>query len=165
MYSKDVKKMAFITKKSLYCYKVMPFGLKNIRTAYQQLINKFYKDQINQNMEVYVHDMLMKSNTASLHIYFEEAFNALRKHQMRLNLNICVFDITSNKFLRFMMTRWGIEINPKKIKTILDIKPPTSKRKVQKLAGHIVALRWFILRSAECCLLFFKILRHMKDFT
>ena len=83
----------------------MPFGLKNIRTAYQQLINKFYKDQINQNMEVYVHDMLMKSNTASLHIYFEEAFNALRKHQMRLNLNICVFDITSNKFLRFMMTR------------------------------------------------------------
>ena len=57
----DQEKTAFITSQGLYCYKVMPFGLKNARATYQRLVNKMFNRQIGRNMEVYVDDMLIKS--------------------------------------------------------------------------------------------------------
>ena len=57
----DQLKTTFITEKRLYCYKVMPFGLKNVRTTYQRLVNKVFVDKIGHTMEVYIDDMLVKS--------------------------------------------------------------------------------------------------------
>ena len=51
----------FITEEGLYCYKIMPFGLKNAGAIYQRLVNKIFADKIGQTMEVYVDDMLVKS--------------------------------------------------------------------------------------------------------
>ena len=61
MVPEDKEYIAFITNKGIYCYKVMPFSLKNVRATYQQLVNKIFKIQIGQNMKVYVDDMLVKS--------------------------------------------------------------------------------------------------------
>ena len=61
MDEEDQKKTAFITSQGLYCYKVMPFGLKNAGATYQRLVNKMFNKQIGRNMEVYVDDMLVKS--------------------------------------------------------------------------------------------------------
>jgi hypothetical protein len=55
------KKMAFITDQGLYCYKVMPFGLKNVGATFQRLMKKMFHEQIERNMEVYVDDILVKS--------------------------------------------------------------------------------------------------------
>ena len=75
-------------------------------------------------MKVYINDMLVKRDETSLHIDdLVEAFDILRKHQMKLNPTKCAFGITSEKFLKFMVIRWGIEANPEKIKMILDTKP------------------------------------------
>ena len=43
MYEPDQDKMAFITNRGLYCYKVMPFSLKNVGATYQRLVNKVFK--------------------------------------------------------------------------------------------------------------------------
>uniref|UniRef100_A0A2N9FSH1 Uncharacterized protein n=1 Tax=Fagus sylvatica TaxID=28930 RepID=A0A2N9FSH1_FAGSY len=51
----------FITSRGLFCYKVMPFGLKNAGATYQRLMNRMFHDQIGRNVEVYVDDMLVKS--------------------------------------------------------------------------------------------------------
>ena len=64
----DQEQTLFITDRDLYCYKVMPLGLKNAGTTYQQLVNMMFKEQINKKMEVYVDDMLFKSKIASNHI-------------------------------------------------------------------------------------------------
>ena len=44
------EKIAFIMSQRLYCYKVMPFGLKNARVTYQRLVNKMFSKQIGRNM-------------------------------------------------------------------------------------------------------------------
>ena len=54
MTEEDQKKTTFITSQGLYCYKVMPFGLKNVRATYQRLVNKMFSKQIKRNIEVYV---------------------------------------------------------------------------------------------------------------
>ena len=61
MDEEDQEKTAFITSQGLYCYKVMPFGLKNAGATYQRLVNRMFNKQIGRNMEVYVDDMLVKS--------------------------------------------------------------------------------------------------------
>ena len=55
------EKTSFITSQGLFCYKVMPFGLKNVGVTYQKLVNKMFIWQIGWNVKVYVDDMLVKS--------------------------------------------------------------------------------------------------------
>ena len=61
MHSFDVEKMAFITPHKLYCYNVMPFGLKNDEATYQRLVTKIFRLLLGETMEVYIDDMLVKS--------------------------------------------------------------------------------------------------------
>jgi len=61
MYRPDISKTTFTTDTANYCYKVMPFGLKNVGATYQRLTDKMFKEKIGKNMEVYVDDMIVKS--------------------------------------------------------------------------------------------------------
>ena len=60
MHPLDEEKMTFITENANYCYKVMPFRLKNVGATYQKLMNKVFANQIGRIMEVYVDDMVAK---------------------------------------------------------------------------------------------------------
>jgi reverse transcriptase-like protein len=44
----------FITNSGVYCYRVMPFGLKNAGATYKRMVNKVFYDLIGRNLEVYV---------------------------------------------------------------------------------------------------------------
>ena len=90
----------------------------------------FYR-QIGRNIEVYVDDMLVKSKRAELHLDdLRETFDTLRNYQMRLNPAKCVFGVSSDKFLRFMVSQQGIEANPEKVKAILNMTSPRSVKEV-----------------------------------
>lgn len=60
--------MALTTKKVLFYYKKMPFGLKNARATYQRILNKMFAKQIEQIMEVYIDDMVIKSRETNYHL-------------------------------------------------------------------------------------------------
>jgi hypothetical protein len=64
----DQQKTSFITNRGLYCYKMIPFGLKNAGATYQRLVNKMFQRKLSRNVEVYVDDMLVKSIQATEHI-------------------------------------------------------------------------------------------------
>ena len=81
----DQEKTSFVTGKGTYCYRVMPFGLKNTGATYQRLVNRMFHKQIGASMEVYIDDMLVKSTSAKLHIaHLSEAFQILREYNMKL---------------------------------------------------------------------------------
>ena len=61
MCPEDEDKTAFTTDRGLYCYKVMPFGLKNAGATYQRLVKKIFSGLIGRTIEVYIDDMLVKS--------------------------------------------------------------------------------------------------------
>ena len=63
----DQPHTTFITNARVYCYKVMPFGLKNADATYQTMVNKVFKTQLGKNLEVYVDDMITKSRQATEH--------------------------------------------------------------------------------------------------
>ena len=105
MDEEDQEKIAFIASQGLYCYKVMPFGLKNARATYQRLVNQMFSKQIGRNVEVYIDDMLVKSKEEEDHLDdLRETFNTLRQYNMKLNPSKCAFGVSSGKFLRFMVS-------------------------------------------------------------
>ena len=109
----------------------MSFGLKNARATYQRLVNHMFRPQIGRNIEVYVDDMLVKSLDEGKHLDdLQETYDTLRRYNMKLNPNKCAFGVALGKFLGFMVSHRGIEENPKKIKAILDMKPPQSIKEV-----------------------------------
>ena len=74
----DQEKTSFVTSQGLFCYKVMPFGLKNVGATYQRLVNHMFRPQIGRNVEVYVDDMLVKSQDEEIHLdSLQEAFDTL----------------------------------------------------------------------------------------
>jgi len=85
MYVPDQDHTSFITDCGLYCYKVMPFGVKNAGATYLCLVNKMFAEKIGQTMEAHVDDMLVKSKKATDHIaHLNEMFHVLRKYGMKL---------------------------------------------------------------------------------
>ena len=74
----DQEKTSFMTSQGLFCYKVMPFKLKNAGATYQRLMNKMFAHQIGRNVQVYVDDMLVKSLHEEDHLdNLRETFDTL----------------------------------------------------------------------------------------
>ena len=71
-----------------------------------------FERQIGRNMEAYIADMVVKSKKAEEHLVdLGETFSVLREHKLRLNASKCSFGVSSGKFLGYMITHHGIEIN------------------------------------------------------
>ena len=78
-----------------------------------------------KNIEIYVDDMVVNSKAVFEHLGdLGSTFGILRKHKLRLNASKCSFGLGSDKFLGYMVTHRGIEVNPDQIKAINDLKPP-----------------------------------------
>ena len=156
----DQEKTSFVTEQGTYCYRVMPFGLKNAGATYQRLVNKMFQNKIGASMEVYIDDMLVKSVKIELHItHLVEALQVLKRYNMKLNPAKCAFGVSPRKFLGFIINNRGIEANPDKIKAVLDLLPPSNVKEIQHLAGRIAALSRFVSKASDKCQPFFQVLR------
>ncbi|CAL8162548.1 unnamed protein product [Prunus armeniaca] len=144
MYDDDKVNTFFIIEKGTYCYKVMPFGLKNAGATYQRLVNKIFKEQIGRTMEVYMDDMLVKGPKCADHLKnLAEAFSLLRQYCMKLNPSKCTFGVSSGRFLGYT--------HPCQIKAILEMQSPSTVKEIQSLTGKVAALNRFLSKSTDKC--------------
>jgi hypothetical protein len=93
-----------------------------------------------------------------------ETFDNLCKFKMMLNPKKCVFHVSSGKLLDYMVSSWGIDMNPKKMKVIKKLQPPRTRKELQKLAGMMAALSRFISTLKECGMSFYKLLCKVDGF-
>ena len=115
----DQEKIALVTPVGNYYYKTMPFDLKNAGSTYQRMMTKTFEPQLGMSIEVYIDDMVIKSKLVSEHVGdLINIFEILREHKLRLNVSKCSFGVGSGKFLGYMVTHKGIEINPDQIPLI-----------------------------------------------
>ena len=105
-------------------------------------------------------DIVVKTkDKATLVQDLEETFANLRKINLKLNPENCVFGVPSGKLLGFFVSQRGIEANPDKIKAIEQIEAPKRIKDVRRLTGCVAAMSGFISKSTERALPFFKILK------
>ena len=124
-----------------------------------------FESQLGKNIEIYIDDMVVKSKMVSEHVRNLQAnFEIFRKYKLRLNASKCSFSVGSGKFLGYMVTHRGIEVNPNQIKTINNLRSPRNPKEVQKLTKMATALNRFISRSADRCRPFFLLINKWKGF-
>ena len=109
--------------------------------------------------------MVVKSKMVSEHLGDLRAiFEVLRNYKLRLNASKCSFGVGSGKFLGYVVTYRGIEVNPDQIKVINNLRSPQNHKEVQKLTRMAAALNRFISRSADRCRPFFLLINKWKGF-
>ena len=127
----DQEEITFVTPTRNYHYKVMHFELKNAGSTYQRMMTKMFEPQLGKNIEVYIDDMVVKSKVESEHVNdLRNIFEILRKHKLRLNASKCSFGIGFGKFLGYMVTHRGIEVDPNQIRAINNLQPPRNPKEV-----------------------------------
>ena len=85
-------------------------------------MTRIFEPQLGKNVEIYIDDMVVKSKLESEHINnLRNIFEILRRHKLRLNASKCSFGVRSGKFLGYMVTHCGIEVNPDQIKAINNL--------------------------------------------
>ena len=161
----DQEKTAFVTSVGNYHYKVMSFGLKNAGFTYQRMMTRMFESQLGKNIEIYIDDMVVKSKVVSEHLGdLGLIFEILGKYKLRLIASKCSFGVRSGKFLGYMVTHRGIEVNLNQIKAINNLQSPRNPKEMQKLIRMAAVLNRFISRSADRCRPFFLLINKWKGF-
>ncbi|CAL9017106.1 unnamed protein product [Prunus brigantina] len=156
----DQEKTAFRTPKGIYCYTVMPFGLKNAGATYQRAMTVIFNDMLHNTIECYVDDLVVKTRKREHHLSdLKRVFDRLRKHQLKMNPLKCAFGVTSGKFLGFVVRHRGIEIDPSKIKAIREMPPPRNLRELRGLQGRLAYIRRFISNLSGRCQPFSRLMK------
>ena len=156
----DKIKTSFITEWGTYCYKVMPFGLKNAGATYQRAATALFHDMMHKEVEVYVDDMMVKSETREGYFEALDKFLArLEKYNLRLNPKKYIFGVTSGKLLGHIVSKRGIEVDSDKIKAIQEMPVPKTKKDVRGFIRKLQYISRFIAKFTMICDPVFKLLR------
>ena len=163
--AEDQEKTAFISPDANYHYTVMSFRLKNARATYQRMMMRMFRDKIGHMTEVYIDDMVIKSKQEAQHVEdLQGVFEILRKHRLRLNAEKCAFGVGVGKFLGYLITSCGIEVNPDQIEAVKRLRSPSNPKEVQVLTGMLAALNRFISKFSDRCRPFYQFLKKWKGF-
>lgn len=164
MAPEDREKTSFIMPWGTFCYRVMPFGLKNAGETYQRAMTTLFHDMMHKEIEVYVDNMIVKSATEEDHIeYLLKLFQRLRKYKLRLNPNKCTFGVRSGKLLGFIVSQRGIEVDPDKIKAIREMPVPKTEKQVRGFLGRLNYISRFISQMTATCAPIFKLLHKNQN--
>ena len=123
----------------------MSFGLKNAGATYQRAMVTLFHDMIHKEIEVYVDDMIAKSRSEEEHLVnLRKLFERLRKFKLRLNPTKCTFGVKSGKLLGFIVSQRGIEVDPDKVRSILEMPHPHTEKEVRGFLGRLNYIVRFI---------------------
>ena len=163
MRKEDEEFTSFITIFGTYCFVRMGEGLHNAGTTFVRMTSTVLRDQIGKNLLTYVDDIVVKNKKRKDHIEdLQETFTNLRGANLNLNPKNCTFGVQKGKILGCIVSTKGIDPNPDKVRSILNMKIPENIKDVQKLIGRLAALNRFISKLAERSLPIFQALKGTK---
>ena len=141
---------AFSCFKGKYQYRVLPFGLNNAPSIFQQLVNKLLLG-CEQYAMAYIDDILIYTkSTLEDHLkHVQIVMDRIRKHNLKLKLTKCQWAMEEIKYLGFIVNRQGISPCEDKVKAIKSLQPPENVRQVRGLLGMMSYYRRFIPRFAQ----------------
>jgi hypothetical protein len=148
----------------LFEWVVMTFGLKNAGATYQRAMNLIFHDLLGVIVEVYIDYNVVKLARDDSHLVdLRLSFEKMCRYKLKMNPFKCAFGVSAGKFLGFIVHEKGIEIDPKKIEAIWNVKALTCKKDLQRFLGKVNYLRRFICNLSQKVNAFTPLLRLKND--
>lgn len=136
---------AFRTEDGLYQFRRMPFGLTNAPASFQRLVNVLFAGLKGMNMQVFIDDICVATNTWDEHLsILEQIFQIVVKANLRLKGSKCVFGASEVTFLGHCISKEGIRQDPAKLKALRQLPVPTSVTEVRQVLGLLGYYRRFV---------------------
>ena len=142
----DRHKTAFTWKGRCFQYTRLAFGLTSAGQIFSRRIAEALDTVASRaNISSYIDDNLVHAKTFEEYVTaLEQLFIALRKFRLKLNPEKCIFLASEAKFLGRIVNSDGFKADPEYVRAIIDMKPPTTRKELQSLIGHLVWIRQFI---------------------
>ena len=130
------------------------------KTTYQRATTTLFHDMMHKDVEVYVDDMIVKSQDRADHLAtLQRFFERIKQFRLRLNPEKCTFGVTSRKLLGHIVSECGIEVDPEKIRAILGMPALRTEREIRGFVGILQYISHFIARLIDICEPIFRLLR------
>ena len=141
----DEWKTAFRSRYGHFEYLVMPFGLTNAPAVFQRLMDDLLRQYLDVFVVVYLDDILIYSEDLATHQqHVRKVLQVLLDNDLYCKFSKCEFHVDHVEFLGYVVSPNGIEMNTKKIQSILEWEPPTSVTGVLSFVGFANFYRRFI---------------------
>ncbi|KAL4282512.1 hypothetical protein GQ457_16G022250 [Hibiscus cannabinus] len=161
----DVPKTTFQTRYGHFEFLVMPFGLTNAPAAFMDLMNRVFKPYLDKFVVVFIDDILIYSRNKDDHAeHLPIVLQTLRECQLYAKFSKCEFWLSEVAFLGHVISAKGIMVDPKKVQTILDWRPPRNVSEVHSFLGLAGYYRRFVKGFSVIALPLTKILRKDRPF-
>ena len=143
----DVHKTAFRTQYGHYEFLVMSFGLTNAPATFMDMMNCVFRPYVDQFVVVVIDNILVYSKHRENHdTHLRVVLETLRKEQLYVKLSKCEFWLNEVSFLRHIVSKEGIRVDPKKIEVVVKWKPPRNVTEVRSFLGLAGYYRTFVKR-------------------
>ncbi|QRW26231.1 Retrotransposable element Tf2 protein [Rhizoctonia solani] len=138
-------KTAFKTKYGLFEYLVMPFGLTNAPAAFQDMMNKIFRDLLDVYVIIYLDDILVFSlNEKDHEAHVREVLKRLQDNDLFCNIEKCHFHVKKIDYLGFIISEFGIEVDQSKVTDAMNWSTPKNVKNIQEFLGFVNFYRQFI---------------------
>jgi hypothetical protein len=162
----DKYKTTFTTRWGTFSYEQMPFGLSNAGATFQRAMQIAFDDLIGKIIQIYLDDLTVYSKTRSDHFdHLKKVFLRCRKFGISLNPSKSIFGVTQGKLLGHIVSDSGINIDPERVTTILNLPAPTSKKEIQSFMGRINFVRRFVPNFVVMVKPIHNMLKHDQSFS
>jgi hypothetical protein len=146
----DQLKTAFTTPWGTFMYLRMSFGLMNVGATFQRAMDFAFRDLIQKIIEIYQDDLTVVSKDRKDHLsHLRIVFERCRKYGISLNPKKSVFGIDEGKLLGHVASQGGVSIDPERVQSIKDVRPPTNRKALQSFLGKINFIRRFVPNFVE----------------
>ncbi|GKB40628.1 retrotransposon-related protein [Tanacetum coccineum] len=145
VHERDIYKTMFPTHDWHYEFLVMPFGLTNAPSTFQATMNRLFSPYLRKFVIVFFDDILVYSTTLTAHLeHLECVLNCLQEYQFYVKKSKCVFGAATLEYLGHIISRHGVEMDPKKVSAVCEWPIPQSQRHVRGFLGLAGYYRRFI---------------------
>jgi hypothetical protein len=127
---------------------VMPFGVKNGPPSFQITVSKAFKENLDQSMKMFLDDFTFYNDMESHLMKLKLCFQKCTEHRINLNRNKCAFMVFLGLILRFIISKEGKVLDPKKVQAIVNMLVLTNPQKIQVFNGMAEFYRCFIKNFA-----------------
>jgi transposase InsO family protein len=135
----------FRTRYGSYKCKVLPFGLTNGPATFQRYMNDVLFDYLDDFCTAYLDDILIYSEDPLDHaLHIQKVLQRLQDAGLQVDMKKCEFGVTRTKYLGFIISTDGIEVDQDKVSVVRDWQAPTTVRGIQSFLGFCNFYRRFI---------------------